>query len=83
MGSKTIQNLFIDLHFSPGTIFRFRNNYGQEYEDALVLFDFIRRLKEKHGHVKFTNIPFKNSYEGSLGIKRRCLSRFRAKYENY
>lgn len=59
MESETIQNLFIDLHFSQGTIFRFRNNYGQEYEDALVLFDFIRRLKEKHRHVQFTNIPFK------------------------
>jgi hypothetical protein len=54
-----LRKLFKELHFSQGTIFKFRNNYGHEFEDVLVLFDFIDELKAAHDHVKFTNLPIK------------------------
>jgi hypothetical protein len=76
-----IRQMFIKLHFSQGTIFKFRNNYGQEFEDVLVLFEFIDELKAAHSHVKFTNLPIKavtldhweRGVEGGLYDLERCL----------
>lgn len=59
MKSKTIQNLFIKLNFTRPTTFKFRNNYSQEYEGALELFEFIRNLKYFNSSVKISNLPFK------------------------
>ena len=76
-----IRKLFIELHFSKGTIFKFRNNYGHTIEDASVLFTFIEELKAAHSHVRFSNIPFKavtlDHWEldvaGGLEDLERCL----------
>jgi hypothetical protein len=57
--SKEVETLFIELHFSQGTIFKFRNNYGQSYDDAIVIFEFLKTLKSAHEHVRFGNMPFK------------------------
>ena len=80
MKNESLRSMFIKLHFSPGTIFRFRNNYGQTYDDALVIFEFIMELKEKHPHVKFTNMPFKTvttdhwqEKENAMYDLERCL----------
>ena len=76
-----IRTLFKELHFSTGTYFKFRNNYGQEFEDVLVLFEFIGELKEAHPHVKFTNLPIRaitsdhwtTEIIGGLYDLERCL----------
>ena len=76
-----LRKLFKELHFSQGTIFKFRNNYGHEFEDMLVLYDFIDELKAAHDHVKFTNLPVKavtlDHWEGGVDAGlydlERCL----------
>lgn len=78
--SSIVSNLFKNLHFSQGTIFRFRNNYGQDFESAQNIFDFMNELKLLHPHVRFTNVPFKaitvdhwQSKENGLYDLERCL----------
>lgn len=78
--SKEVETLFIELHFSQGTIFKFRNNYGQSYDDAIVIFEFLKKLKSAHEHVRFGNMPFKavtvdhwESTENALYDLKRCL----------
>ena len=78
--SAEVQTLFKELHFSQGTIFKFRNNYGHSYEEALVIFDFLKDLKIVHEHVRFGNMPFKaltadhwESTENALYDLERCL----------
>ena len=44
--NSTVSDLFTKLDYSPGTIFRFRNNYGQDYEDAIVIFELIQKMKK-------------------------------------
>lgn len=80
LNSSIIYQSFLKLDFSPATIFRFRNNFGQEYEDAIKIFKFITDLKEINPHVKFTNMPFKTvtgdhweSKEHALYDLERCL----------
>ena len=80
LSSEDLMALFVNLNFSSGTVFRFRNNYGQRYEDALELFKFIRRMKTAHGHIRITEIPFKTTttdhWEGvdaGLYDLERCL----------
>ncbi|RLI51913.1 hypothetical protein DRO61_01140 [Candidatus Bathyarchaeota archaeon] len=80
LNSEDLMTSFIELHFSQGTVFRFRNNYGQGYEDALKIFEFIERLKNANKHVKITEVPFKavttNHDEGidaGLYDLERCL----------
>lgn len=57
--NSIVSDLFSKLKYSPGTIFRFRNNYGQEYDDAIVIFELIQKMKESNNGVRFSNIPFK------------------------
>lgn len=78
--NKTIASLFIKLHYSPGTIFKFRNTYGSSYEDAIVIFDFLAELRAAHNHVKFGNMPIKaitsdhwESKEAALYDLERCF----------
>jgi len=81
LASKELTNMFIKLKFSPGTLFRFRNTYGQSYKDAEDLFDFIDRLKAAHNQVRITEMPFKavtvnhweEGIEGGLYDLERCL----------
>ena len=75
-----ITSLFKELHFSQGTIFKFRNNFGQELHHAQVLFLFITELKEKNSHVRFSNLPFKSvttdhweSSKNAIKDLKRCL----------
>jgi hypothetical protein len=57
--NKEIFDLFLKLDFSKGTLFKFQNNYGSSFEEALDLFELYKELKEKHEHVDFGKIPFK------------------------
>lgn len=57
--NSTVSDLFTKLDYSPGTIFRFRNNYGQDYEDAIVIFELIQKMKKYNTGVRFSNVPFK------------------------
>jgi len=81
---QEIRTLFVNLHFSQGTIFKFRNNYGHTYEHAVKLFDLIVELKTKYPHINFNRVPFKaittdhldidNKIEYGLYDLERCLS---------
>ena len=78
--NETISSLFKDLHFSQGTRFKFRNNFGQELHHAQVIINFAKELKDKHPHVHFNHIPFravtKDHWESAdYAIKdlERCL----------
>lgn len=80
VNSEDLMDLFINLKFSPGTLFRFRNNYGQTYESALELFDFVDKLKAANNHVRITEMPFKavttdhrEGIEAGLYDLERCL----------
>ena len=80
MENNDIYQLFQELHFSQGTRFRFRNNFGQELHHAQVLFIFAKSLKDKHPHVHFNHIPFRavqtdhwESKNGALKDLERCL----------
>ena len=57
MENKEIRSRFIALDFSQGTNFKFRNNYGQDFESVQELFGFMRELKDAHSHVKFAHLP--------------------------
>ncbi|MFW6001959.1 MAG: hypothetical protein ACOCQD_01320 [archaeon] len=50
---------FLELHFSQGTIFKFRNDYGQSLEEAKEIFKFISKLKELNPNKSLGRIPFK------------------------
>lgn len=80
INNNTVRQLFINLHYSQGTIFKFRNNYGHSFFSAIILFQFIADLKEVHEHVKFGPLPFKaitgdhwNSRDSALQDFERCL----------
>lgn len=80
---SSVLSLFLKMKFSPGTIFKFRNNYGSEYEDAEKLFAVITQLKIANNHVAFGKIPFKtvtkdhwdrkNGTENGIYDLIRCL----------
>lgn len=57
--SEKLTRLFIELDYSPGTIFRFRNTYGSSFEEAQVIFDFLEELRENHNRVRFGNMPIR------------------------
>jgi hypothetical protein len=72
--------LFLKLDFSKGTIFKFQNNYGSSFAQALEIFELYKQLKENHSHVDFGKIPFKtvttNHWENKkngLDDLERCL----------
>lgn len=78
--SEELKTLFINLKFSQGTVFRFRNNYGQTYEDAMVIFEFIGQLKKSTHRVRITEVPFKavsvdhrEGIDAGLYDLERCL----------
>lgn len=78
--NDSIRTLFVELRFSSGTIFKFRNNYGQTIDDAQTLFEFVEELNTAHPHVRFTNIPFKTvtkdhweSWDEAFGDFVRCM----------
>lgn len=80
IGDITIQNSFAALHFSPGTIFKFRNTYGFSREQAFEIFKFIMRLRQENKHVRFGFIPFKavtkdhyESVENGMYDLERCF----------
>lgn len=56
---KDIRKNFLELKFSQGTIFKFQNNYGSEFEDFINLCDFIKDLKEIAPQVRISAIPFR------------------------
>jgi len=45
---KEIGELFLALHFSKGTIFKFRNDYGSEFDEVKEIIDFLYEFKEKN-----------------------------------
>jgi len=80
LGSEELTTLFIKLNFSQGTVFKFRNTYGQTKNKAFELFDFIDRLKAAHSHIRITEMPFKavttdhwEGVEAGLYDLERCL----------
>lgn len=80
MENEIVQDLLCKLHFSPGTFFRFKNNYGHSYEDALAIFAFLKRFKAAVGRVRITEMPFRaittdhwNDKEGALYDLERCF----------
>lgn len=56
--NEEIQLLFLKLHFAPGTIFKWQNDYGSSIEDSDVILKFMLRLQEIT-HSKLGKIPFK------------------------
>lgn len=58
MENPEIRKLFISLDWSPGTVFNFRNNYGQSINHAAYVFEFISEAKKISKGVRFTNVPF-------------------------
>jgi len=78
--NKNVQELFLELHFSRGTIFRFKNDYGSEFKEAKEIIDFMYELKQKNDTIAITGFPIKTVLydhwkDLSLGIKdlERCL----------
>jgi hypothetical protein len=78
--NQKIRKLFQNLKFSPGTIFKFQNNIGSEYEDVLPIFDFIEETRSLHNHIRFGRIPIrvmnKNHWESrdnAFDDLKRCL----------
>lgn len=59
MENKKISRKFIRLNFSQGTIFKFRNNFGQTFEEVEKILKFASELKANHEHVNFNHIPIK------------------------
>ena len=45
ISNKTIRQKFLALHFSVGTKFRWRNDYGSTYEQALDILSFLKILR--------------------------------------
>lgn len=78
--NEEIKKLFIKLHYSPGTMFKFRNTFGSSYEDAKIIMDFLKELKENHKQVRFGNMPFRaitkdhwEDRDSALYDLERCL----------
>jgi len=55
--NNQILNLFLELDFSPGTVFKFQNNIGSTFSEVKEMYDFIERLKEKNPDVYIGAIP--------------------------
>ena len=56
--NKEIQEKFLAINFGTGTLFRWRNDLGNEYENATQIVDFILKLRQcTKSNLGF--IPFK------------------------
>lgn len=76
---KEIRELFLALNFTRGTLFKFRNDIGSEFEEVKEIIDFMVEFREMK-HVKTQGFPVKAVlYEHwddkDLGIMdlERCL----------
>ena len=58
LGNKSIRQKFLALHFSSGTIFRWCNDYGSTYEQALDILSFLKQLRA-HTKSDLGFIPFR------------------------
>jgi hypothetical protein len=56
---KEFKERFANLHFSPGTYFRFRNDYGSEFEEVKEIIDLMLLIKEKNPGVGLQGFPIK------------------------
>lgn len=54
-----IKKLFSELHFAPGTYFKFRNDYGSEFEEVKEIIDLIVKIKENSPNVYISPFPVK------------------------
>lgn len=78
--NQKIKELLKKLNFSPGTIFKFQNNIGSNFNDIMPIFHFIEEMKIQHEHVKFGRIPIKvvntnhwESRDNAFEDLKRCL----------
>lgn len=47
LGNNSIRQNFLTLHFSNGTVFKWCNDYGSTYEQALDILSFLKQLRER------------------------------------
>jgi len=76
---KEIRELFLDLNFTRGTLFKFKNDIGSEFEEVKEIIDFMVEFREKK-QVKTQGFPVKavlyeHWEDKELGILdlERCL----------
>lgn len=47
LNDRELQELFLSLHFTKDTRFQWKNNFGQTYEAAVKIIDFLDKLAQK------------------------------------
>ncbi len=58
LSQPEVQQKFLELHFSPGTKFKWRNNYGSNVAASRVIVNFLLKLRE-HTSSNLGFIPIK------------------------
>lgn len=78
--NQEIQEKFLSLNFTSGTIFKWRNDFGSEYKDAETIVDFMinlrRRTKSNLGFIPFKSILL-NHFTDELNLSLDLLRCFR------
>lgn len=59
MNSDKLTNLFLNLHFTRETIFKWRNDFGSTFTEAKKIIDFYIELKKRNSSCYLGRLPFK------------------------
>lgn len=54
-----IKEKFINLNYSRGTIFKFKNDYGSTYKNVVDIINLMMELKEKNPSISLRGFPVK------------------------